>query len=67
MMPLFIYVYDIMGQVSEKIGPVKDEECKSAALKKLDEMIIRGEKEHTLFGVTVKDENGKDRWKEVVA
>lgn len=67
MMPLFIYVYDIMGQVSEKIGPVKDETCKSAALNKLAEMNKRGEQELTLFAVTVKDENGIDRWKEVVA
>jgi hypothetical protein len=67
MMPLFIYVYDIMGQVSEKIGPVKDEECKSMALNKLDEMNKRAEKEHTLFGVTIKDEKGVDHWKEIVA
>lgn len=66
-MPLFIYVYDIMGQVSEKIGPVKDDECKYVALNKLDEMNKRGEKEQTLFGVTIKDEKGIDRWKEMVA
>lgn len=66
MMPLFIYVYDIMGQVSEKI-PVSDNACKSNALQKLAEMNARAEKEHTLFAVTVKDENGIDRWKEVVA
>ena len=64
-MPLFIYVYDIMGQVCEKIG-VTDIECKSKALAKLAEMNEKGEKEHTLFGVTIKDENGKDRWLEVV-
>lgn len=66
MMPLFIYVYDIMGQVSEKI-PVSDNACKSNALQKLSEMNARAEKEHTLFGVTIKDENGVDRWNEVVA
>lgn len=62
MMPLFIYVYDIFGQVAEKI-PLKD---KSQAINKLDEMNTKGEKENTLFGVTIKDENGVDRWQEVV-
>lgn len=65
-MPLFIYVYDIFGQVCEKIGPVNDDVCKSQALNKLSEMNERAEKEHTLFGVTIKDENGEDCWQKVV-
>lgn len=66
MMPLFIYVYDIMGQVAEKIGPVNEENCKSLALNKLNEMNERGEREKTLFGVTIKDEKGEDCWLKVV-
>lgn len=65
-MPLFIYVYDIMGQVSEKIGPVNASNVKALALEKLAEMNEKADKEHTLYGVTLKDENDVDRWLEVV-
>jgi hypothetical protein len=67
MMSLFIFIYDNFGAIKNKIGPFDNEKvCMEKAINTRDEMNIRSEIERTLFGVTIKDENGIDRWNEIV-